>query len=62
MTLTSEEARDYAISSGLPLFNRVVKITSYDEMVGEEYAAFVKYMRSQRYLNPDGNKKVKDKQ
>lgn len=56
VTLTSAEACNYVINSGLPLFNKVVKIRSYDDTVGDEYEAFVKYTKQQKYLNPEGRK------
>jgi hypothetical protein len=52
VTLNSAEARDYLVNSGLPLFNRVIDIQMYDDVMHEEHEAFLRYAKFKKHLNP----------
>ena len=52
VTLNTNESRDYLVNSGLPLFNRVVDIKLYDDVMHEEHESFLRYSKYQKHLNP----------
>ena len=52
VTVNTNEARDYLINSGLPLFNKVLPIKAYDDVLNEEYETFMKYHKYRKLMNP----------
>jgi len=64
--VNTDKARDYLVSSGLPLFNKVIEIQLYDDVLAEEYETFIKYYNYKRIMNPrlkshiDDDKLVKE--
>ena len=50
MTLKSNDAKDYLLYHGLNLFNKKIKLRSYDDVLHDEYTEYLQYEQMQKKL------------
>jgi len=50
VTLNCDEAKEQLLSHGLNVFNKKIKVRSYDDILNEEYVEYQQYQQMQKKL------------